>query len=148
MDQIIQASSEAALQWSPQSMDSFATLQIRALRALPQIRGVDVMSETQSESAEITGATPDDVMDKVREASVDRGFARSSEALHDRVKDDFLYHSPKEGQPELYTRLRNSARGLAILMVDLCPPGRELSTALTNLETAVMHANAAIARHG
>lgn len=66
--------------------------------------------------------------------------------LHARVDNDFVYHPPKPDQPEKYTRLREEARVLAHLIVDLVPPGREQASALTRLEEAVMHANAGIAR--
>ncbi len=39
------------------------------------------------------------------------------------------------------------AKELAELMTNVCPPSRELSVALTELETSVMWANAAIARN-
>ena len=58
----------------------------------------------------------------------------------------FTYHSPKEGQPETYTRLRDYAHGLAIMFNNACPDSREKALAMTNLEQAVMWANAAIAR--
>ncbi|HSH45181.1 MAG TPA: hypothetical protein VK966_04970, partial [Longimicrobiales bacterium] len=68
--------------------------------------------------------------------------------LHARIERDFRHHPPKEGQPERYERIRLVARNLAHELVDLVPPGRELSTALTKLEECVMMANAGIARHG
>lgn len=49
-------------------------------------------------------------------------------------------------QVEQYNRIREEARSFAHTLVDFCPPGRELSMALSSLETAVMQANAAIAR--
>jgi hypothetical protein len=65
-----------------------------------------------------------------------------------RIESDFTYHAPKDGQPEAYALLRGQAKALARAIVELVPPGREQSTALTRLEEAVMHANAGIARHG
>lgn len=67
--------------------------------------------------------------------------------LHDRIANDFSYHKPTPEQLPKYERLREMARDLAHEMVNLCPESRELSTALTRLEEAVMHANAAIARN-
>lgn len=58
----------------------------------------------------------------------------------------FTYHSPKEGQPEKYTKIRQFAFELAKLLEEECPDSREKSLALTKLEEAVMWANAAIAR--
>ncbi len=71
-------------------------------------------------------------------------------ALLRRINIDFKYHSPREGQPAQYAmvRVRAGAHRLAETMIDECPISRELSTAVTTLETAVMHASAAIRRHG
>ena len=63
------------------------------------------------------------------------------------LENRFTYHAPKEGQPEKYELLRNWAKYLAYMMTLNCPPSRELSLALTNLEQAVFWANAAIARN-
>ena len=72
----------------------------------------------------------------------------SKSYLIDRINNDFRYHTPKPGQPDIYTSVREHARQLALLLVELVPEGRELSTALTNLEQTVFWANAGIARHG
>jgi hypothetical protein len=63
------------------------------------------------------------------------------------VENNFTYHAPKEGQPEKYVMIREKAKELAILLLKECPQSRELSTALTNLETSVFWANASIARN-
>lgn len=60
----------------------------------------------------------------------------------------YKYHAPKDGQPEKYVAIREKAKELAELMSELCPESRELSVALTNLETATFWANASIARNG
>jgi len=65
-----------------------------------------------------------------------------------RIDNDFVYHKPLPGQPEIYTQLRDKAKELALMIVELVPEGREQSSALTRLEEAVFHANAGIARHG
>ena len=59
----------------------------------------------------------------------------------------FTYHNPKNDQPERYTAIRETARNFAELIVASSPKSREQSLALTNLEEAVMWANAAIARN-
>ena len=64
-----------------------------------------------------------------------------------KLETAFTYHSPKADQPERYQQIRGQARTLASLLMELCPPSRELSLALTNLEQAAMWANAAIARN-
>ena len=58
----------------------------------------------------------------------------------------FTYHAPHGTQQERYVRLREAAKGLAQLIVELTPDSREQSLALTNLEQTSMWANAAIAR--
>jgi hypothetical protein len=58
----------------------------------------------------------------------------------------FTYHAPKGDQPRRYEGLRASGKALAKQIVTSSPPGREQSLALTNLEQAIMWANAAIAR--
>ena len=63
------------------------------------------------------------------------------------IENNFKYHASKEGQPEKYTALREKAKELAYLIEELCPASREKSVAITNLETAVMWANASIARN-
>jgi len=64
-----------------------------------------------------------------------------------KLENNFKYHTPKDGQSERYEAIRAKAKELAELMTNACPPSRELSVALTELETSVMWANAAIARN-
>jgi len=64
----------------------------------------------------------------------------------DELMTRFTYHSFTGTQPARYVEIRSLAHGLATFMLEACPPSRELSLALTNLEEAVMWANAAIAR--
>ena len=63
------------------------------------------------------------------------------------IDHNFTYHSPKAGQLLKYEQLRAEAKNLAHLIVDLTPFSREQSIALTELESCVMWANAAIARN-
>lgn len=65
----------------------------------------------------------------------------------EKVDNNFKYHPPAEGQAERYEAIRAKAKELATLLNASCPSSRELSVAHTNLETAVMWANAAIARN-
>lgn len=69
------------------------------------------------------------------------------EAMKQRVKNDFTYHAPKGDQVERYQQLRDKAKELALLIVELTPVSREQSLALTYLEQASMMGNAAIARN-
>jgi len=64
-----------------------------------------------------------------------------------KLDKNFTYHPPKEGQPERYIAIRNAYKDLAEMLMSLCPPSRELSVALTELETSNFWANAAIARN-
>ena len=70
-----------------------------------------------------------------------------SEVDQKKLANNFTYHAPKPGQPERYEAIRAKAKELAELMTAACPPSRELSVAITELETALMWANAAIARN-
>lgn len=63
------------------------------------------------------------------------------------IDNNFKFHAPKEGQPERYTAIREKAKELAHLIDQSCPTSREKSVAFTQLETAVMWANASIARN-
>jgi len=63
------------------------------------------------------------------------------------IENNFMYHAPKEGQPEIYTMLREKAKELAYLIDEKCPNSREKSLAMTKLEEAVMWANASVARN-
>lgn len=69
-------------------------------------------------------------------------FDKRAQVVH-----NFTYHAPKAGQPERYEALREKAKELAFLILDLTPSSREQSLALTELEYVVMMANAAIARN-
>jgi len=63
------------------------------------------------------------------------------------LENCFIYHSPKNDQPERYVLLRNTAKELAYFIIENTPPSREQSLALTKLEEAVFWANAGIARN-
>jgi hypothetical protein len=57
----------------------------------------------------------------------------------------FTYHAPKGDQQERYVAIRTKAKELAELIQGACPASREASVALTNVQQAVMWANASIA---
>ncbi len=59
----------------------------------------------------------------------------------------FTYHAPKGNQTERYTSIREWGLNLAVFINEHCPESREKSLAITNLEQAVMWANASIARN-
>lgn len=64
----------------------------------------------------------------------------------EQVEWNFTYHRPSSEQQPKYEALRAKAKELAHLILDLTPASREQSVAITELETCVMWANAAIAR--
>jgi len=59
----------------------------------------------------------------------------------------FTYHPPTGNQPQKYDNIRKNALAFAELIDAMCPDSREKSLAITNLEEAVMWANASIARN-
>lgn len=63
------------------------------------------------------------------------------------IENNFKYHAPKGNQPERYESIRANAKALAVLITTICPDSRERDIAMTNLEQAVMWANASIARN-
>ena len=67
--------------------------------------------------------------------------------MNTQIENNFSYHSPKQGQPEKYTALREKAKELAYLIEELAPNSREKSLAMTKLEESIMWANASIARN-
>lgn len=69
------------------------------------------------------------------------------QSMQQRIERDFTYHAPKGDQLERYQRLRDAGKDLALQIVELTPTSREQSLALSQLETAIMWANAAIARN-
>lgn len=66
--------------------------------------------------------------------------------LKSRLENDFTYHCPPPEKRDAFVKIREKAKELALLILEECPRGREQSNAFTNLEQAVMHANAGIAR--
>ena len=74
-------------------------------------------------------------------------MSATTKQVRDRIENDFIYHAPTPEKGKRHEAVRAAARSLAIVMTDLCPESRELSLALTNVEEAMMWANAAIARN-
>jgi hypothetical protein len=64
-----------------------------------------------------------------------------------KINDNFSYHPPKGDQQQRYELLRASVKHLALDINTHCPESREKALAMTNLEQAIMWANAAIARN-
>lgn len=59
----------------------------------------------------------------------------------------YTYHPPSKAAIPKFTKIREAALELALLLAELCPDSFELETAQLKLEEVVMHANAAIARN-
>lgn len=70
-----------------------------------------------------------------------------SQKKADRLENNFTYHKPHGTQPDRYVTIRAAAKAFAEVILKNTPESREQSVALTELETAVMWANAAIARN-
>ena len=63
------------------------------------------------------------------------------------IESAFTYHAPKSDQPARYEAIRAKAKELAYLIESSAPASRERALAMTNLEQAIMWANASIARN-
>ena len=61
------------------------------------------------------------------------------------VNNVFTYHKPFGNQQDRYQAIRSDAKVLALQIQQSCPDSRERALALTNLQQAVMWANASIA---
>lgn len=57
----------------------------------------------------------------------------------------FSYHAPTEKQIGAYQVIRNTARSLALVILDNTPPSADQTAAIRKLRECVMTANAAIA---
>lgn len=64
-----------------------------------------------------------------------------------KLENAFTYHKPFGDQQDRYVALRDEAKAVAYRIVELVPPSRERSLALTKLEEAIFWANAGIARN-
>lgn len=67
--------------------------------------------------------------------------------MNPQIENNFKYHAPQPGQPEIYRSIREKAKELAYLIDELSPNSREKSLSMTNLEQAVFWAHAAVARN-
>lgn len=64
------------------------------------------------------------------------------------LRDRFTYHAPTPETIPLFEEIRASGLTMARAVLNRTKPGREQSLAITKIEEAVMHANAALARNG
>jgi short-subunit dehydrogenase involved in D-alanine esterification of teichoic acids len=63
----------------------------------------------------------------------------------EQIENSFTYHAPKGTQQERYVALREKAKELAFMLLEMVPPSREQSLAFTKLEECIMVANKGIA---
>lgn len=61
------------------------------------------------------------------------------------IDNIFTYHAPFGDQAERYVKIRETAKELALVIMENCPDSREKSVALTKVQESVMWANASIA---
>lgn len=71
--------------------------------------------------------------------------ATANAAERSKIEKSFTYHAPKADQPHRYTELRDKAKDLALLILELVPASRERAVAITKLEESIMWANKSIA---
>ena len=64
---------------------------------------------------------------------------------HEQIEDRFKYHSVDDDQIRTMATIREVTTGLAVIINERCPSGREKSLALTKLEECAMWANKSIA---
>lgn len=64
------------------------------------------------------------------------------------VDDIFTYHAPTGTQPSQYAAIREGARVFAKILLANTPACADQSTAIRELRTCVMTANAAVALNG
>lgn len=69
-----------------------------------------------------------------------------SKRMVERLDRDYTYHPPTPEKIERYAAVREKGRELATLITQCVPECRELHASLTNLELAILLANAGIAR--
>jgi hypothetical protein len=63
------------------------------------------------------------------------------------LENNFKYHQPTPQKQDKYIKLRETAKDLAYLIIELCPESRERSKAITDLEQSIMWVNSGIARY-
>lgn len=63
----------------------------------------------------------------------------------EQINNTFKYHRPFGDQAERYEKIRDKAKELALTLHECGSMSRELALAFTNLQQAVMWANASIA---
>lgn len=75
------------------------------------------------------------------EQTMDERFNQTEEAG---IAKPYAYHKPSDSGLDKITQLRKCFSEADRLLKELCPPSRELSVAITNLETTAMWAIKAV----
>lgn len=65
--------------------------------------------------------------------------------MEDKIENWFIYHAPKNDQAVRYQKIRDKAKELAHIIVELTPESADQTAAIRKLRECVMTANAAIA---
>ncbi|WP_410512061.1 hypothetical protein PaeBR_18755 [Paenibacillus sp. BR2-3] len=107
---------------------------------------IEVVGKTETGMIVQNVGAPDDRRE-VPFAVFKASYVAETHVANPQLENNFSYHAPKPGQPEIYEQIRNKAKELAYLIDDLVLNSREKSLAMTNLEQAVFWANASVARN-
>ncbi len=75
-------------------------------------------------------------------------FVNNSVATKYDLDHIFSYHSPKGDQPAKYEAIRAAAKNFAKVVLENTPSGEDRASALREIRTAMMTANAAVALEG
>lgn len=74
-------------------------------------------------------------------------FKDTGSAARTEIDNRFRYHPPSPDNARIHGLVRDKVRDVALLFLDVCPASKEREAAINALDSAVMLANAAIARH-
>lgn len=135
---------------SPQEFQDCTNRFLADVESAPGIKSVH-------NGARIAAATGDDIEAGLDAAFGDKELEKLSQEFNARaaadrrqilarIKSDFASHRADEVGQTKMTAIRQGCYLLAQVLVETVPSGRELSTALTNLEQVMFHANAGISR--
>jgi hypothetical protein len=75
-------------------------------------------------------------------------FPTPTIAQQDALDDVFSYHAPTADDQVAYNAIRETAKGLAMVITRVCPASADRTAALRKVREAVMTANASVALRG
>jgi len=98
------------------------------------------------------GAVETDAAEKFKEVMKEVAKFEGDERLEgvealEQLENNFRYHSPTPEKQVKFEKLRATAKGLAYLMMEMCPECPERVDAIKHLELASMLINAGISRN-